>query len=106
MRCVLERLADYYNSVHALRLIILGTDFVSGVLCNAQHALVHRVRYDEIHTPELGMTRDILEVIYAFGVKMSKVKVTGSISPFCILEPRFIDIRQVAMPVVCSFADA
>ena len=30
---------------------------------------------------------------YAFGVKRSNVKVTGSISPFCILEPRFIDIR-------------
>jgi len=30
---------------------------------------------------------------YAFVVKRSKVKVTGSISPFCILEPLFIHIR-------------
>ena len=38
------------------------------------------------------MTLDILEVVW-FGVERSKVKVTGSINPFCILEPRFIDIR-------------
>ena len=41
----------------------------------------------------------------------SKVKVTGSVSSFhilepCILlEPRFINIHYVALPVVCSFAD-
>jgi len=42
---------------------------------------------------------------YCFGVKRSKVKVTGSISPFCILEPRLIVIRLMALTVVCGFMD-
>jgi len=44
---------------------------------------------------KLGTENDLGIYIkwYAFGVKRSKVKVTGSISLFCTLEPRFIDIR-------------
>jgi len=44
---------------------------------------------------KLGVGNDlgIYSKCYAFGIKRSKVKVTGPISPFCILEPRFIEIR-------------
>jgi len=49
-------------------------------------------QHNSIHTWYRNDLR-IYSKWYAFGVRRSKVKITGSISPFCILEPRFIDIR-------------
>ena len=49
----------------------------------------------------LGYTRS--GMLWGFNVKDQAHMVN---KPFCILEPRFIDIRQVALPVVCGFADA
>jgi len=41
----------------------------------------------------IGNGLEIYSKWYAFGIKRPKVKVTGSISPFYILEPRFKDIQ-------------
>jgi len=41
----------------------------------------------------VGNYLEIYWKCYAFGLKGQRFKVTGSISPFCILELRFIDIR-------------
>ena len=35
----------------------------------------------------------MIQKCYCFGVQRSNVKVTASVSSFCTLEPRFIDIR-------------
>jgi len=45
---------------------------------------------------QLGIWNDlgIYSKWYAFGVNRSKVKVTEWISPICILEPQFTDIRS------------
>jgi len=56
----------------------------------------HNLKTNDPKVFKLGTGMNDLGIyskLFAFGVKWSKVKVTGSISPFYILEPRFIDIR-------------
>jgi len=73
----------------------------------------HNSKTNDHKVFKLGIGNDLgilLEVIlfWSSKVKGQDHRVTSSfrILEPCILEPRFIDIHYVALPVVCGFADA
>jgi len=74
------------------------TAWVPGSMFSAVYLSVcsqHNLKTNDPKVSKLGIENDfgIYSKWYAFEVKSSKVKVTESISLFCILKPLFIDIR-------------
>ena len=85
--------ADYVKSVSLFVCLFVCLSvclFVCISVC-----LQHNSKTNDPKEFKLGIGNDLgmSYMWHSLGVKMSKVKVTGSISPFCILEPWFIAIR-------------